>query len=88
MVAVQKNQSTSREPPLSQELDVDLVADRILVGLGRQQEVGPVLLKLLKTGAGYEVRPPGSARPRDPVRRVAAVAPLAHGFGRLHNRPG
>jgi hypothetical protein len=43
----------------------------------RQEEVGPLLLELEKTGAGYEAHLPGSAPP--PGRaRPAAVSALTH----------
>ena len=44
---------------LSLELAADLPVQRLLVGLDRQQEVGPCSLSCRKTGAGYGARPPG-----------------------------
>lgn len=77
-----------RNPAFSQELAMDLAAQRLQVGLDRQKEDGAPLLELPKNGLCVWARRLGSELRRNPARRAAAAAPPAHGYRQWNSRPG
>jgi hypothetical protein len=44
---------------LALKLAADLAVERLLIGFHGQEEVGPLLLELPRTDAGYGAHPPG-----------------------------